>query len=254
MDSLDIACPDCGTRYRTNADAIGPNGRTVRCARCEETWFVPAVGVVPQTDPDQLALRDLEADPISAPAPVGAATPVRPIDASPDASLGAVESADVTLRNQADAQKLARRRRTIRLIWIVTALVALAAIVAAYLNRQAIVNRIPQAATLYQGLGMDVYAGGLDIAPPTAKTTLVDGVAVVTVTSEVRNLSGQPQPLPLIELSLHDEDGAQLAQWFVEPDRNELDARGRYAFTTVYSNPPEATASLRYRLVGEAGS
>ena len=249
MSDVVIACPECGTRYKTTAGAIGENGRTVRCARCAETWFVPAA----DASADALALQDLEASPIDAPAPVGPATPVRPVDAEPDPELGRVKSADVLLRDRQDAEKLAARRRTIRLIWIVTALIALAAITVAVLNRQAIVNRIPQAATLYQGLGLDVYAGGLDIAPPTAKTALVDGVAVVTVSSELRNLSGDTLPVPLIELSLHDADGESLAQWYVEPEQAELGARESLAFTSAYSDPPDATQSLRYRLVAEAG-
>ncbi len=251
MSDVVIACPECGTRYKTSSKAIGDNGRTVRCARCAETWFVPASSAGVAATADQLALKDLESSPIDAPAPIGAATPIRPVSAEPDPEIGRVKSADVLLRDRQDAEKLAGRRRTIRLIWIITALIALAAIVTAYLNRQAIVNRIPQAATLYQGIGIDVYAGGLDIAPPTAKTALVDGVAVVTVSSEVRNLSDVPLSVPLIELSLHDADGVSLAQWYVEPERAELGAREFMEFTSAYSDPPEQTQSLRYRLVAD---
>jgi len=54
-----ITCPDCQTRYKTTPKAIGPNGRTVRCASCSSSWFVPA-------EPgdltlDRLALEDIEA-------------------------------------------------------------------------------------------------------------------------------------------------------------------------------------------------
>ncbi|MFM2301068.1 MAG: hypothetical protein RLZZ84_804 [Pseudomonadota bacterium] len=34
-----IACPACGTRYVVPDSAIGVDGRTVRCAKCRNSWF-----------------------------------------------------------------------------------------------------------------------------------------------------------------------------------------------------------------------
>jgi predicted Zn finger-like uncharacterized protein len=37
-----ITCPDCATRYDVEEERFLPNGRSVRCTACGESWFVPA--------------------------------------------------------------------------------------------------------------------------------------------------------------------------------------------------------------------
>jgi len=34
-----ITCTNCATSYQVSAASLGPTGRSVRCARCKETWF-----------------------------------------------------------------------------------------------------------------------------------------------------------------------------------------------------------------------
>jgi predicted Zn finger-like uncharacterized protein len=34
-----ITCTNCGTSYQVAASSLGPTGRSVRCARCQHTWF-----------------------------------------------------------------------------------------------------------------------------------------------------------------------------------------------------------------------
>ncbi|POF32837.1 zinc-ribbon domain-containing protein [Roseibium marinum] len=37
---MKIKCPDCSTSYEIKADALGPEGRSVKCAKCGNRWFV----------------------------------------------------------------------------------------------------------------------------------------------------------------------------------------------------------------------
>lgn len=59
-----ITCPDCATRYDVDDERFSPNGRSVRCSSCGESWFVPApelLDVKPLTDenaPRKRAARD----------------------------------------------------------------------------------------------------------------------------------------------------------------------------------------------------
>jgi predicted Zn finger-like uncharacterized protein len=57
-----IVCPNCATSYAIDQAAVGPAGRTVRCARCKSTWFAGgsenAPGRAPKTAPDLSAFVD----------------------------------------------------------------------------------------------------------------------------------------------------------------------------------------------------
>jgi predicted Zn finger-like uncharacterized protein len=258
MSGYVITCPNCGTRYQPKGGTFGFAGRTVRCARCGTRWVAGAPSKM-TPDPDALALADNQnEDPFVAAMESdienGGSEGQSPAEKTgfqpPVPQIGA----DALIRDQAEREKLARRRRTIRIIWAVPIVLVLVAAIIAYFNRQAIVNRIPQMASVYQLIGIDVRVGGLDIDPPQARTILVDGAPVIRVESAVRNLTRQKKAVPLIELSLHDRDGVDLMQWYVETQPPLIDARGQLDFITEITDPPEGAVSLRYRFSVQDGS
>mgnify|MGYP000551255838 CR=1 FL=1 len=42
VEYASVTCPACATRYDVDDDRFQPEGRSVRCAECAESWFVPA--------------------------------------------------------------------------------------------------------------------------------------------------------------------------------------------------------------------
>ena len=54
---MKITCPDCSTSYEVSAAALGPGGRSVKCARCGSRWHADGA------DPDTVSVEtDLPAD------------------------------------------------------------------------------------------------------------------------------------------------------------------------------------------------
>jgi predicted Zn finger-like uncharacterized protein len=43
---MQIVCPNCKTSYQVDPSAVGPAGRSVRCARCRTVWFAANTAVL----------------------------------------------------------------------------------------------------------------------------------------------------------------------------------------------------------------
>ena len=97
-----LQCPNCGTRYVVAPQAIGPQGRRVRCANCKNQWHaeppsadleeVPEQVVQPAAAQDQAPQSETE-QPATAPVKTPAAPPSAAA-AEPDAPESADEASD----------------------------------------------------------------------------------------------------------------------------------------------------------------
>lgn len=68
---MQVACPNCGTKYQIKAEKIGAAGRTLKCAKCQTQWFVPPLAP-PEPAPVALPPDDLPPLPPQAPLPAPA--------------------------------------------------------------------------------------------------------------------------------------------------------------------------------------
>jgi len=233
-----LTCPDCSTRYSVKDDAVGPKGRNVRCSNCSTTWFV-------SSDPDALLLKDNETDAAADSQQTSEAGFSQP-DLVPS-GLGA----HVAMRDMTDQRRRSRRLFSVSLIWGVTLAILAAAAVLGYVFRQEVVNIDPRSATIYKAFGIEVTQSGLTFENAVTRSLLVDGQPVLVVNGAVRNSAGNSKTIPLVELSLHSQDGDVLAGWVVEVDTLPLSKGKRVEFSSQYPNPPIDAVSLRYQFAGE---
>ena len=236
-----LTCPECSTKYMAKDGMIGPNGRSVRCASCKTTWFVAGA------DPDALALEDnqtvlmtpeLEQD-------SQIKQPLMPVTPFP-AAVGP----HTLLRNKAHAEKLSKRYRAIRFIWALPLLLLVTAAILVFVKRQAIVETHPKSATIFQAVGVNITANGLDIESLSSQRLVIDGEDVLRVNGEVVNLTSEDIASPLIQLRLENRSGEALGDWFVEA--GNIPARSRITIETDYPSPPIDGVELRYRFVPDS--
>jgi len=243
-----LTCPECSTRYLTKEDAIGPNGRTVRCTNCHATWFAAS-------NADEFALKENQAETLT----------IAPDESKDDlksdlnmrekgpSTIPLKPGPHVDIRNRADDRKRRKRLTSVGLIWAIPLALLSSTVVLGYVFRQNIVEAAPTSATLYKQLGVEVTLSGLIIEDPITRTIDIDGKTVLVVNGAVRNISRKRQDVPLIRLSLHGKSGAELTAWLVDTKKNQLDKKGRLTFLSEYPNPPLDAVLLKSKFADENG-
>jgi len=267
-----LTCPDCATRFKIADNAIGPNGRTVRCSQCSTTWFVAA-------EPDVLALdeaerlEELREEVIREPVSHALDVPEAPDALTNDENVQSGGHADLessivspnidelqdlgphtTIRDNAERKKVRRRLLGVGMIWIVTlAILALFAL-AAYLFRAQIVDRFPGAAPVYRSMGLEANSSGLEIYGLETREGNTDGVEVLIVTGKIKNFDTKSRNVDMIRLNFKNDAGEVLASWVVEPPKSKLRRDETISFSSQYPNRPLDASKLDAEFVNETTS
>lgn len=184
-----LTCPACATSYFIGDDAVGPNGRKVRCQSCGEVWRAT------NDEPLELSV---------APEP-------RIVETPEPASLAETPAPELpkAFRARAEQQRRVRRAATHGAVWAGLASVFVAMIASAWLFRVEVVEAFPRAAAAYAMVGSPVNPVGLDFEAMAAKEA-PDHPGMVLVSGALRNVRDQEIVAPPVRVALLDAHGAEV--------------------------------------------
>lgn len=198
-----LECSECRTRYLVADSAIGPDGRTVRCASCKHSWF------------QEPAPLDLDAP---TDAPLGKTPDVAPPLAASDAAVEEQDYDAFAHRPPFRPRRNPARRRTIAAVAVGVAMLA---------GVGAILYSGDPGVATQLGLGLgEAAATPLQIQQyPIDRRDLPTGSELFAVSGRIVNPSNTRQPVPNIRAELRDGpgDGSRVVfSWTITPQRRSL--------------------------------
>ncbi len=209
-----VSCPACSTRYLVEPLALGPQGRLVRCAKCDHSWQ--------QNPPDDMPLQvDL-----TAPPPGKIPLPER-------------------------QQAAVRRSRGAGLPLLIVLLIALA-LAGGYFFRERIIAEWPKTAQFYEliGLPTKVLGAGLALANVNFTRHEIDGQTVIDVQGDIFNQTDKDIPLPPLKVALRDDSGKLLFDWTFGVDQPTIRPGETIRFKTETKSPPVEATKLTITFAG----
>ncbi len=196
-----LTCPACATSYFVPDEAIGPNGRRVRCKSCGHDWRATL-----EDEPLELSAATEE---------TAAETGFGKREETPE-TLAETPAPELprAFRAKAEQQRRMRQAATQGAVWAGLAVIFLALIGAAFAFRLPIVQAWPQAAAVYKLVGAPVNLAGLEFEAVGARTTPADPSKVM-VSGALRNIRDNEVVAPPVRVALLDAKGAEVAHRIV---------------------------------------
>jgi len=227
-----LECPACRTRYTVPDGAVGPNGRSVRCAKCGHSWHQGPIGAEEETPP---AASEPE---IAAPPPEPAAE-VHPQEAStsePPVDLAPEEVFD-------DIRPSRRSRRWLAILGVVGLLLLIGA-VAFYLAGP---ERLRNQLGMRESAGVSLL---LEVPRKPERRTLASGNELFALTGRVVNPTRERQNVPDIQAELQDAQGRVVYNWIITPPTRTLAPGASAEFNSAEVDVPKGARELKLSFVG----
>ncbi len=232
-----LQCPECSTRYLVPDSAIGPEGRTVRCANCRHSWFQEPGAPAPPAPPP---VATGSGDATDGAEPAAVAAPPPPL----------IEPVAQPYEGYTPPAPFRARRNPVR-TWTIAALVAgllmLAAIgLISWLGTPGLLGKV--------GLSFGATPTPLLIKDnPIERRELENGSELFAVSGQVSNPSAERQRVPDIRAGLRDAQGRLVYSWTITPQQRTLPPGGTVDFNSAKLDVPANSKRLELSFAGEDG-
>jgi predicted Zn finger-like uncharacterized protein len=235
-----LTCTSCSTRYYADDAAIGPAGRTVRCAACGFSWFAepqlelraPAVAEAPQA-------RAAEA-PANEPLTRERVERLRRAAEQP----GPAPSAAAKFRQQQADRMRRDRARAAVVVWGATGAALAASATGMVMFRQDVAELWPRSASAFAALGLDVNVYGLEFYDLAVQRDFEGATPVLVVSGEVRNIGRDDKLVPPVRISLRDTRSHEIFDIVNSITDQPVAAGAAVPFQIRVENPPTDAVDL----------
>ena len=269
---MHIVCPHCTTSYAINPATLGEAGRTVRCARCKEVWLArpedavepaPAMAEMGHSAREQqiaaewnAAAGDDSAPHVESPSIAGDWQTDDEADGKADwialvRDTDDDEEAEREPRGAWFGGLLKRRQARSRLrlfTGLPTTVAAMGALAVALLVWRAdVVRLLPQTASFYKMVGLDVNLRGVAFKDVKVSTETVEGKPVLVIEGVIVGETKKPVELPRLRFSVRDAQGTEIYAWNTVLDQTTLQPGDRAWFKSRLASPPAEGKSIDIR-------
>ncbi|MBR1302339.1 MJ0042-type zinc finger domain-containing protein [Bradyrhizobium sp. AUGA SZCCT0042] len=279
---MHIVCPHCTTSYAIKLATLGAAGRTVRCSRCKETWLarpedaveiapaVPAMAEASQgtgnaeadaaAEWEAMARQEEAQDPPVVDSPsISADWPAEGEGSrGNEADWPSVAQQDAEAHQEAVSTHRSRLAKLFRLpklpsmrmpsIGAPVACAAMGALVVALIFwRTDVVRLLPQTATFYKMVGLEVNLRGLSFKDIKITNETVDGKPVLVIEGMIVGETRKPVELPRLRFSVRDEQGAEIYAWNAVLEQPVLKPGERAYFKSRLASPPPEGRNIDVR-------
>ncbi|BAM87162.1 conserved hypothetical protein [Bradyrhizobium oligotrophicum S58] len=272
-----IVCPHCATSYAIDLATLGMAGRSVRCSRCKEVWLAHPEDAVEAPAPLP-AMAEAGAGAISAPRdaadewealaregddderppevdspPLAAGWPEDALAESDDDTEAAEQPAESRASRLAGLGRLLRRpalpdfpgKRVLNLPVLTAAMAVLT--IALVVWRADVVRLMPQTASFYKLVGLEVNLRGLSFKDLKVATETVDGKPVLVIEGTIVSLTKKPVDLPRLRFSVRDAQGTEIYAWNALLEQTMLKPGERTVFKSRLASPPPEGRNIDIR-------
>lgn len=259
---MQIVCPNCRTSYSVAANALGANGRNVRCAKCKEVWLAtPAEAIVGQfiapAEPSQsIETSDQQyvTTAVSRAADADRESDAPTVESPSIAHDGSAAEGWPAEHPDADGRPRARRRMLpkagaspLRLSLSILSTAMAALLLGLIIWRSDIVRLMPQTAAFFKIAGLHINLRNLNFEAVRVSIETIDGSPVAIIEGTIAAIGTKPVEIPRLRFVVRDEHGTAIYAWNAVLEQAVLEPGERAPFKSRLASPPPNAHDLIVR-------